>query len=200
MCWAQSYLRCSTVEPSPASPLQCRATYRTSSTGLKLFHILAAIAMSQSGTAAYAVVPLPLAPPLQEVEGWTSDQWAPPTSAPSEQQINAFAAGPGMLPDHPIGEYFVPMTMNIPEEHCLMPNSISPAMKEPSRCQHNVRGLTNPEIVGCDPLLNTSAEEITRFFLTHLKRPTLFVQVEGWHVVVRHRNNSTTHHRVTDFA
>jgi len=26
--------------------------------------------------------------------------------------------------------------------------------------------------VGCDPLLNTSAEEITRFFLTHLKKPS----------------------------
>jgi hypothetical protein len=38
-----------------------------------------------------------------------------------------------------------------------------------------------------------------------LKRPTVFVQLEGWHVVVRHHRDSkgrshTTHHRVTDFA
>jgi hypothetical protein len=167
----------------------------------------AAIKMSQTDTPAYAEVPQPTpsAPPFAEVEGWTSDQWVMPTAPPSEIQIGAFATGPGMLPDHPIGDHFVPMFMNIPEEHCLMPNSISPSMKDPSKCQHDLRGLTNPEIVGCDPLLNHSAEEITRFFLTHLKRPTVFVQLEGWHVVVRHRRDSkgrthTSHHRVTDFA
>ena len=137
--------------------------------------------MSQTETPAYAEVPQPTpsAPPFAEVEGWTSDQWVMPTAPPSEIQIGAFATGPGMLPDHPIGEHFVPMYMNIPEEHCLMPNSISPSMKDPSKCQHDLRGLTNPEIVGCDPLLNHSAEEITRFFLTHLKKPTVFVQPEG---------------------
>ena len=109
-----------------------------------------------------------------------------------------------MLPDHPIGEYFVPMTMNIPEEHCLMPHSISPAMKEPSKAHFDLRGLTDPEIVGCDPLLNNSAEEITRFFLTHLKRPTVLVKVHGFHIVTRTRRDSkghshTSHHRVSDF-
>ena len=147
--------------------------------------------------------PSPSAPPIHEVEGWTSDQWVAPTGPLSEHQISAFAAGPGILPDHPIGEHFVPMTMKIPEEHCLMPNSIAPSMKEPSKCHHELRGLIDPEIVGCDPLLNASSEEITRFFLTHLKRPTVFVQVHGWHVVTtRHHTKNgtrTSHHNVTDF-
>ena len=147
--------------------------------------------------------PSPSAPPIHEVEGWTSDQWVAPTGPLSEHQISAFAAGPGILPDHPIGEHFVPMTMKIPEEHCLMPNSISPSMKEPSKCQYELRGLSDKEIVGCDPLLNASSEEITRFFLTHVKRPTVFVQVDGWHVVTtrrRTKNGTTTSHRnVTDF-
>jgi hypothetical protein len=151
------------------------------------------------------VLPTPSAPLFAEIEGWTSDQWVMPTAPPSDNQIGAFATGPAILPTHPIGEHFVPMCMNIPEEHCLMPNSISPSMRDPSKCQHDLRGLTNPEIIGCDPLLNDSAEEITRFFVTHLKRPTVFVQLEGWHVVVTHHRNSkgrttTSRHRVTDFA
>ncbi len=109
-----------------------------------------------------------------------------------------------MLPDHPLGEHFVPMTLQIPEEHCLLPANVSPAMKEPSKCHFDLRGLTDPEVVGCDPLLNASAEEITKFFLTHLKRPKVFVKVEGWHVVTTRRRDSkgnthTSHRRVTDF-
>jgi hypothetical protein len=96
------------------------------------------------------------------------------------------------------------MTLKIPEEHCLMPHSIAPAMKEPSKCHFDLRGLTDPEIVGCDALLNSSAEEITRFFVTHLKRPTVAVAVHGYHVVVTHRRDSkghshTSRRNVTDF-
>jgi hypothetical protein len=72
------------------------------------------------------------------------------------------------------------MTQNIPKENCLFPADVSPAMKEASKCHfvlHNV--IRNPEYVGCDPLLNASAEEITRFFLTHLKKPIVCVQIEG---------------------
>ena len=145
--------------------------------------------------------PSPSAPPIHEVEGWTSDQWVAPTGPLSEHQISAFAAGPGILPDHPIGEHFVPMSMKIPEEHCLMPNSISPSMKEPSKCQYELLGLSDKEIVGCDPLLNASSEEITRFFLTHVKKPTVFVQVDGWHVVRTRsgKNNTPSTKNVTDF-
>ena len=145
--------------------------------------------------------PSPSAPPIHEVEGWTSDQWVAPTGPLSEHQISAFAAGPGILPDHPIGEHFVPMSMEIPEEHCLMPNSISPSMKEPSKCQYDLLGLSDKEIVGCDPLLNASPEEITRFFLTHVKKPQVFVQVDGWHVVHTRsgKNNTPSTRNVTDF-
>lgn len=116
---------------------------------------------------------------------------APPASAPEKPPNNA------------IGEFFVPMTMNIPEEHCLLPGSITPDMKVPSDCQYELRGFTEPEVVGCDPRMNDSADEITRFFLTHLKKPRVFVKVEGWHTVTKRKrvngHTSTTQHRVTDF-
>lgn len=41
-----------------------------------------------------------------------------------------------------------------------------------SSCLFDVRGLNGPEIVGCDPRLNADAEEITRFFISHLKKPS----------------------------
>ncbi len=40
-----------------------------------------------------------------------------------------------------------------------------------SSCLFDVRGINGPEIVGCDPRLNADAEEITRFFISHLKKP-----------------------------
>jgi hypothetical protein len=50
--------------------------------------------------------------------------------------------------------------------------AFSNAFVQKSTCHFDVRGLANPEVVGCDVRLNTSAEEITRFFLTHLKKPS----------------------------
>ncbi len=93
------------------------------------------------------------------------------------------------------------MSMEIPEEHCLMPNGISPSMKEPSKCHHELLGLSDKEIVGCAPLLNASSEEITRFFLTHVEKPTVFVQVDGWHVVRTRsgKSNTPSTRNVTDF-
>lgn len=74
--------------------------------------------------------------------------------------------------------------MKIPKEACLFPADVSRAMKEPSKCHfvlHNVH--RNVEFVGCDPLLNASAEEITRFFLTHMKKPVIHLQIEGKRVI-----------------
>ena len=79
---------------------------------------------------------------------------------------------------------YVPTTLKIPKEACLFPADVSPAMKEPSKCHfvlHNV--IRNVEFVGCDPLLNASAEEITRFFLTHMKKPVIHLQIEGKRVI-----------------
>ena len=92
-------------------------------------------------------------------------------------------AGPAALPYVPstyVPSTYVPMTLNIPRENCLFPAEVSPAMKEASKCHfllHNVP--MNPEYVGCDPLLNASADEITRFFLTHLQKPIVYAQIEG---------------------
>jgi hypothetical protein len=41
-----------------------------------------------------------------------------------------------------------------------------------SSCLFDVRGINGPEIVGCDPRLNADPEEITRFFISHLKKPS----------------------------
>jgi hypothetical protein len=41
-----------------------------------------------------------------------------------------------------------------------------------SACHFDVRGINGPEIVGCDPRLNSDPEEITRFFISHLKKPS----------------------------
>jgi hypothetical protein len=151
-------------------------------------------------------VPAPSAPRLscQEVQdfevtkGWSSERWVPPTGYPYESmahhQIGAFAgtgqtvsssnlkfkrriliiftAGPEMLP-------FVPVTLQIPKENCLFPANVSPAMKQPSTCHFLLHNILNPDFVGCDPLLNASADEITRFFLTHLKRPIVWIKLEG---------------------
>jgi hypothetical protein len=141
---------------------------------------------------------------VKAVPGWTSKQWIVPTGAISEIEINDFASGPDVLPNHPIGEFFVPSTMRIPEDRCLLPGDVPSAMKAPSNCHCEIRGLAQPEVVGCDPRMNKSAEEITRFFLTHLKNPRLLVKVEGWHMAARtfkdpKGHSRTTYNRETDF-
>jgi hypothetical protein len=140
----------------------------------------------------------------QEVPGWTGDHSSPSTDELSAIEIDMFACSPGILPDRPIREFFVPRSIHIPEERCLLPGSLSTAMNVPSDCRCEMRGLTQPEVVGCDPRLNSSAEEITRFFLTHLKKPRAFLKVEGWHTVTtKHKDpkghTNTLHHRETDF-
>ncbi len=52
-------------------------------------------------------------------------------------------------------------------------------MKEPSKCHFVLHNVHSWEFVGCDPLLDASAEEITRFFLTHMKRPVIHLRIEG---------------------
>jgi hypothetical protein len=139
--------------------------------------------------------------PSQLVHTHAEPHWSSDHSSASTDTI---ACGPGILPNHPIGELFVPRSINIPEERCLLPGSLTPAMNVPSECLSEMRGLTRPEVVGCNPRLNTSAEEITRFFLTHLKKPRVFVKVDGWHIVTtKHKDSkghtNTSHHRETDF-
>ena len=87
----------------------------------------------------------------------------------------------------------MPMSVNIPEANCLLPQQVDPRLREVeytyrleagqwtlfsrpllqrSSCLFDVRGINGPEIVGCDPRLNADAEEITRFFISHLKKPS----------------------------
>jgi len=111
--------------------------------------------------------PVPSAPPLFEdrgTEGWHSEQWAPSTQQLTPEQYEAFARSPNITQALPSGAAFVPMSVNIPEANCLLPQQVDPRLRERSTCRFDVRGLTNPEVVGCDPRLNADAEEITRFF------------------------------------
>ena len=140
----------------------------------------------------------------QAVPGWTTNHSSASNDDLCAIDVDTFECAPGILPDRPIGEFFVPRSINIPEERCLLPGSVTPDMYMPSECQCEMRGLTQPEVVGCDPRLNSSAEEITRFFLTHLKKPRAFLKVEGWHTVTtKHKDpkghTNTLHHRETDF-
>jgi hypothetical protein len=103
----------------------------------------------------------------------------------------------------PVAEPFVSESLTISEGHCLLRGKTHQAMMEPSTCRHELRGLRQRNVVGCDPILNTSSEEITRFFLTHLKKPRVFVKIEGYHTVTTTRTSkgrtTTTEHRRTDF-
>ncbi|KAL2913253.1 hypothetical protein HK105_207255 [Polyrhizophydium stewartii] len=178
--------------------------------------------MSRLGTAAGPPAPVPLMPPpaaaplmpppAAHFGGNPAETVEPPQAlmTPSEPPpsygdavaASLAAAGVSQAPHiDPEFEFFD--FSSVPGTNVLFPHQ-TPQLLSPSPVKVKVEG---PQVYAFDPVLDTNADELWRFFMTHVGPPQLHVIIQGTHTETRTRwvrrgNAMTTETRtvtVTDF-